>query len=283
MILVMNSIFSTSFFVPLNSSFPRAPPFLQLQPLYAFGHHRYSNIYNQSSVSIQFPPISVHRLHVLKSSIRAAISSNDGTVSVVQFEDFVEKDWSFLDGENMVADEEHMQKIDLIISAGNIVETSKVMISIGSEAFVDRVVNSSPCARLLVVHDSLFILACIKEKYDKVKCWQGELINVPEKWTAFDVIFLYFLPALPNKLDHVLEALSGRCLPGARVVISHPQGRQAVEEQRYQHPDVVVSNLPQKMTLQSNAADHSFKMIKFIDEPGFYLAVLEFNEMTLAK
>ncbi|XP_016572382.1 uncharacterized protein LOC107870380 isoform X2 [Capsicum annuum] len=74
--------------------------------------------------------------------------------------------------------------------------------------------------------------ACIKEKYDMVKCWQGELIYVPEKWTPFDVVFLYFLPALPFELCQILEALRKRCLPGARVVISHPQGRQVVEEQQ---------------------------------------------------
>ncbi|XP_052173142.1 uncharacterized protein LOC127788642 isoform X2 [Diospyros lotus] len=162
-------------------------------------------------------------------------------------------------------------------SNGEIRETSRVMISTGSEAFVDQIVNSLPSQLLLLVHDSLLVLACIKEKYDTVKCWQGELIYVPEKWAPFDVVFLYFLPALPFKLDQVLGALAKHCLPGARIVISHPKGREVLEQQRRQFPDVVISNLPDKLTLQNVAADHSYQMIEFVDEPGFYLAVLKFK------
>lgn len=199
---------------------------------------------------------------------------------MVQLEDFVEKDWSFLDTEYPSSDEEHRLKMDRIISAGGISETSRVLVSMGSEAFVDRVVEASPVDQLLIVHDSLLTLACIKEKYDKVKCWQGELINVPEKWTPFGVVFLYFLPGLPFDLNEVLGALAKRCLPGARVVMSHPQGRQAVEELRLKYPDVVVSNLPEETMLRSVAAEHLFEVVEFVDEPaGFYLAVLRLNTM----
>lgn len=64
---------------------------------------------------------------------------------------------------------------------------------------------------------------------------------------------------------------------GARLIISLPEGREVLEQQRQQHPDVIVSNLPDKLTLENAAADHSFEMIEFVDEPGFYLAVLKFE------
>lgn len=60
-------------------------------------------------------------------------------------------------------------------------------------------------------------------------------------------------------------------------MISHPQGRKALEQQRRQFPDAVTSDLPDKMTLQNVAAHHSFEMIKFVDKTGFYLAVLKFS------
>ena len=60
-------------------------------------------------------------------------------------------------------------------------------------------------------------------------------------------------------------------------MISHPLGREAVEEQKQQYPDVVVSNLPEKMTLQTTMANHSFQLLEFVDEPGIYLAVMRFN------
>lgn len=61
-------------------------------------------------------------------------------------------------------------------------------------------------------------------------------------------------------------------------MISHPHGKEAVEGQQRQYPDVVVSNLPDKMTLQTTAAKHSFQVLEFVEEPGFYLAVMRFNE-----
>ena len=197
----MNILHSISSFVPVR------PPSLVSQPC-LFSFSLIPNIHVCPSHLVKFPPnpICTRRLPI--------IAANQETVSEVEFEDFLEKDWSFLEFDDTDTDGEHMQKIDRIISAGNIKETSKVLVSVGSEAFVDRIICSSPCEQLFVVHDSLFVLACIKERYDKVKCWQGELIDAPEKWTAFDVVYLYFLPALSSELDQVLAALAKRCLPG---------------------------------------------------------------------
>lgn len=129
-------------------------------------------------------------------------------------EDFFEKDWSFLDSDDLISNQDYSQRVGRIIAAGQIEESSRVMVSTASEGFVDQLVDSSPCNLLLVVHDSLFVLAGIKEKYDKVKCWQGELVYVPEKWAPLDVAFLYFLPALPFSLDQVFGALAKCFLPG---------------------------------------------------------------------
>lgn len=271
----MSSISSACSFLALTSPLHRSRPCFSLQQARSCYQRYPFNNYVSITLSIHVRSASLHPSRNLQSCCNAIAPSNDGTVSVINFEDVMEKDWSFLEYPD--SSERHKQKIDEIISAGEITETSNIMIAIGSEEFVDRVVDSSNCRQLLVVHDSLFMLACIKEKYDKVKCWQGELIYVPEKWTSFDVIFLYFLPALPFELGQIMETLRKRCLPGARVVISHPQGRQVVEEQRKLYPDMVVSNLPEKMILQNVAAEHSFEVVKFTDEPGFYLAILKFE------
>ena len=106
----------------------------------------------------------------------------EGTVSVLNFEDFAEKDWSFLDADDINSDEVYKQNSERIISAAKIGEDSSLLISTGSEGFVDLVVETFSYKQLLVLDDSLFVLACIKENYDKVKCWQGDLIYVPEKF-----------------------------------------------------------------------------------------------------
>lgn len=147
------------------------------------------------------------------SSIRVVTPANEGAIPVMNFEDFLDKDYSFLETDHTCAAEVH-KKIERIISVGEIEQSSMVLVSIGSEEFVDKLVDLSPCQQLLVVHDSLLTLACIKEKYDKVNCWQGELIYLPEKWASFDVVFLYFLPSLAHELDQVLQSLASRCFPG---------------------------------------------------------------------
>ncbi|KAK6945396.1 hypothetical protein RJ641_026498 [Dillenia turbinata] len=244
---------------------------------YHFYHYNHQKL---SSPSSEFPGYHTSRSLAKKTSITATIPSNEGTSSVIHFEEIIEKDWSFLDFDDTNSSEEHRQKVDRIILAGEIADTSRVLVSTASEEFVDRLVEFSPrCDLLLIVHDSLLVLACIKEKYDKVKCWQGELIHVPEKWAPFDVVFLYFLPALPFEPDHVFRELAQRCQPGARVVISHLQGREILEQQKQQYSDVLISNLPDKITLEKIAIDHSFQITKFVDESGFYLAVLKFLQV----
>lgn len=205
-----------------------------------------------------------------RAAFSSAVSASEGGVSVIDFEDFIDTDCSFLESDDSVSQ-------DRIISAGEIGEGSRVLVSIGSVGFIDRVVESSPPNLLFLVHDSLLALASVKERHDSVRCWQGELTRVPETWTPFDVVFLYFLPALPFELAQVFETLSRRCSPGARLVITHHQGRQALDEQRKQYPNVVVSDLPEENALQSVAAAHSFKLVEFVDDSGFYLAVLKYQ------
>ncbi|XP_019413743.1 PREDICTED: uncharacterized protein LOC109325688 [Lupinus angustifolius] len=99
------------------------------------------------------------------------------------------------------------------------------------------------------------------------------LIN--EKWTLFDVVFLYFLPALPFKLDKIVGSLAKKCSPvSGRVIISHSQGRKVLEQQLQQYPDIVVSDLPGQTNLQRVAAAHSFDVAEFVDKPALYLVVL---------
>ncbi|KAK4272611.1 hypothetical protein QN277_021140 [Acacia crassicarpa] len=237
-------------------------------------HHLSCNGFNMFSTSLASSFSKPILLRATGSNFDAPISFPEGAVSVVNFEELMEKDWSVLDSDKSSPDEEFSRNIDRIISAGKIEETSRVLVSISSEEFVDRLVGSCPCKFLLIVHDSLLMLAGIKEKYDLVKCWQGEIIYVPENWAPLDVVFLYFLPALPFKLDEILGSLAKKCSPGGRVVISHPQGREVLKKQRQEHPEVVVSDLPDKTTLQRLAVAHSYNVTEFVDEPGLYLAVL---------
>ncbi|KAH1107324.1 hypothetical protein J1N35_011092 [Gossypium stocksii] len=89
---------------------------------------------------------------------------------------------------------------------------------------------------------SVFCLATrIKEKYDEVKCWQGELIYVPEKWTPFDVIFLYFLPVLPFELDQIFAALAKRCSSGVKAQVATVEQASIEAAQNVETPIAIVT------------------------------------------
>ncbi|BAT85366.1 uncharacterized protein LOC124826611 [Vigna umbellata] len=255
----MNSLSLTSFL-----SIPSPP--CNFHSLLQSKHQPFTH--NLRSTALTLSPISLTPKPSLRratdSNIDAPISLPEGA-SFVSIPEIVEKDWSVLDCVEQ-------RSVERIVSAGKVQEGSRVLVSTGSEDFVDSLVGLT--SSLFVVHDSLLVLACIKEKYDRVKCWQGEIVHVPEKWAPFDAVFLYFLPALPFKLDQILGSLAGKCAPGGRVIISHPKGREVLEQQRQQYPDVVVSDIPDKTYLQSVAAAHSFDVAEFVDEPGLYLAVL---------
>lgn len=203
---LMNSLHFSSSLPLLPSLSGRPLPYIAPQCCY-FGssdHHQHKHHLSRSSLSF-----NLSNFRLLYMSTNAL--SNEGTIPVVNFEELAEKDWSFLE---MDDDPQAGNNVRRIISAGELESTSKVLVTFCSEGFVDRLVDMSYCQLLLVVHDSLLVLACIKEKYDKVKCWQGELIYVPDKWAPFDVVYIYCLPALPFTLDQVFEALAERCLPG---------------------------------------------------------------------
>lgn len=197
---------SLSFF--FSPSTCQQPPLSNRLKLYSHsqcGHHR---------LSVAFSSVQFHSSLVKRSLACAATPPQEGVVAVMNFDELVEKDWSFLESNGTNSEEELDRKTDRIISAGNVVGTSKVMVALGSDKFIDRLVDSTPCQLLLVVHESLLSLACIKERHDKVKCWQGELIFVPEKWAPLDVVFLYFLPGLPFTLEEIFKALTNLCSPG---------------------------------------------------------------------
>ncbi|CAN6443603.1 unnamed protein product [Victoria cruziana] len=212
------------------------------------------------------------------SSSTAPAAADEGSdVEIVPFDDFTEKDWSFLDIDHVNTEKEVEEKTGRIIAGGAIEDSSKVVVCLPTDDFVDRIRAAHQCP-LFVVHYSLYMLAGVKEKHDTVKCWQGDVVDLPERWAPFDALFLNYFPALPCSLDRLLDALVSRCSPGARIVLSYAQGRETVEQQRRRYPDMVTAELPDKESLEKIAADRSFHITEFVDEPTFYLAILKYKQ-----
>ncbi|CAA6662266.1 unnamed protein product [Spirodela intermedia] len=218
-----------------------------------------------------------HRHPLRKTSLRPRLPA----ISAVHFEELVEKDWSFLYPSSDEGD--RASKTDRIIAAGGVGEESKVLACFPTAAFVDRLVETRPCELVIATHESLFLLAEIKENHDAVRCWQGGVEAVPERFSPLNAAFVCYFPAMGVPIGQLLESLSRRCSPGSRVVIGCEQGREAADSQRRQYPDMVTSDLPDRSSLDQAAAENFFRVVEFVDESTFYLAVLELSASTTAS
>ncbi|XP_042454478.1 uncharacterized protein LOC122038676 [Zingiber officinale] len=192
--------------------------------------------------------------------------------------ELVERDWSFVEEDATNSYEQRADKARRIIAAADVETSSRVLAAFPTASFVDRLVESAPCEHMVAIHESLFVLAMIKEGHDRVRCWQGGIDVIPEKFYPFDSVFVCYFPGMGVTIETLLASLAGKCSPGARVVLSFDQGREVVEQKhKQQFPDLVTNNLPDRISLEQTAREHLFQIIEFVDETTFYLAVLEFH------
>ncbi|KAJ6816754.1 uncharacterized protein M6B38_415630 [Iris pallida] len=206
-----------------------------------------------------------------RSHPRPSVASSAGTTS----DELLERDFSFLEPpyDAAAADVQSRAIASAEVGAG-----SRVLLSFPTVGFAGRVTGSAPCELVVAVHESLLVLAMIKEADDEVRCFQGGIAVVPEKFFPFDAVFVCYFPALGVSVGELLGSVAARCSPGARLVISFDQGRKVIEqEHRQQYPDLVKFDLPDRAALEEAANDHSFQITEFVDEPTFYLVVLKFH------
>ncbi|CAI9268300.1 unnamed protein product [Lactuca saligna] len=104
--------------------------------------------YKPFSSSPLFSPLSIQSTFTSPKSSIPAVTPTEGSIPVINFEDFVEKDWSFLDADDISSNQVYKQNTDQIISSGKISEDSKVLISTGSEGFVHKVIDIHSCKQL---------------------------------------------------------------------------------------------------------------------------------------
>ncbi|XP_066396552.1 uncharacterized protein [Miscanthus floridulus] len=193
--------------------------------------------------------------------------------------DIVEKDWSFLESAGA--------NLQRALAAGALSPALRVLALTPTASFVSSLLASSPCELLVAAHESMYVLAGVKEAHDEVRCFHlegggggrggGVVEAVPERFDDFDVVFVCYFRGMGVSAAALLKSLARRCSKGARVVMFLDQGRQNFEQQRREHPDVVTSDLPNKAFLEKAASGNKYEITEFVDEPSFYLAVLQFQ------
>uniref|UniRef100_A0ACD5XMY4 Uncharacterized protein n=1 Tax=Avena sativa TaxID=4498 RepID=A0ACD5XMY4_AVESA len=194
-------------------------------------------------------------------------------------DDIVEKDWSFLNASG--------SQLPRALAAGALSPASRVLAVTPTASFVSALLSESPCELLVAAHESLYVLGGIKEEHDQVRCFHlegggggqggGVVEAVPERFDAFDVVFVCYFPGMGVTAAALLRSLAKRCCKGARVVMFLDQGRQNLVEHRREHPDIVFSDLPSRSSLEKAAAGSKYEIVEFVDESTLYLAVLQFQ------
>ncbi|KAL6649548.1 hypothetical protein ACP70R_013772 [Stipagrostis hirtigluma subsp. patula] len=131
----------------------------------------------------------------------------------VAIADVVEKDWSFLDSPGA-----HLQRA---LAAGALTPSSRVLAVTPTASFVGALLAASPCDLLVAAHESLYVLAGVKEAHDEVRCFHlegggggrggGVVEAVPERFDDFDAVFVCYFPGMGISAAALLKSLAKRC------------------------------------------------------------------------
>ena len=134
----------------------------------------------------------------------------------VAIADVVEKDWSFLESAGA--------GFQRALAAGALSPSSRVLAVTPTASFVGAVLASSPCGLLVAAHESLYVLAGVKEAHDEVRCFHlegggggrggGVVEAVPERFDDFDAVFVCYFPGMGVSAAALLKSLAKRCSKG---------------------------------------------------------------------
>lgn len=119
------------------------------------------------------------------------------------------------------------------------------------------------------------MLAEAKERFPEVHFWQGDVHELPADFGLFDLVV--FNACFGNIFDQlgVMATVASHLNPGGRIAISHPMGNAFVQWLKDAEPDLVITLLPERQTLEHWAKSLLMQVVIFRDESEFYLALLE--------
>ncbi len=119
------------------------------------------------------------------------------------------------------------------------------------------------------------MLAEARKRYPQVNFWQGDVLDLADDSGPFDLAV--FNACFGNIIDQkkVLKKVRGLLSESGRIAISHPMGNQFVSELKAREPELVITLMPDKTTLEGWANELSMKLAIYRDEDCLYLALLE--------
>ena len=165
-------------------------------------------------------------------------------------------------------------RLDLIVARAGI-KPGQVVLDVGTGVgvLIPLIARYEP-ARILACDLSARMLRRMSRNYPEVEAFQADIIDLDLDRGSLDVVFLngmfsniYDKPAAFSKLAFLTR-------PGARIVVSHPEGRGFIERLR----DKVafrLDPLPDREAWEEMLAPFPFRTVLFWDQPKLYLALAQ--------
>eukprot|EP00850_Spirogloea_muscicola_P018268 SM000166S02449 [mRNA] locus=s166:571:2794:+ [translate_table: standard] len=131
---------------------------------------------------------------------------------------------------------------------------------------------------VLAVDLSEAMLGALKERHDAVRCWHGDIVDLPATgaYGPFDAVFFNGVFGNMHSQRNALAAAAALAKAGGKIVISDPLGKEYVEHLQRDGPDIFPHSLPNAEELAGLAEGLSLSVTSLLDKPDLYLAVLTF-------
>jgi ubiquinone/menaquinone biosynthesis C-methylase UbiE len=119
------------------------------------------------------------------------------------------------------------------------------------------------------------MLAEAERRFPEVQFWQGDVSELPVELGKFNLVV--FNACFANIFDQFAALKNSRSIlkEHGRIAISHPMGNDFVRQLKEGNPELFVSLMPARETLEKWAGELHMSLSIFRDEPALYLTLLE--------
>ncbi len=122
---------------------------------------------------------------------------------------------------------------------------------------------------------SMAMLAEAQVRFPEIVFWCGDVIDLPQKFGSFDVVFFNAMFGNVCNQRQTLEAIRPRLNVNGRIIISHPMGASFQAQLTRNDSRLVPHRLPNRKKLNALITGLTLRIYDFYDEDALYLCCLK--------
>lgn len=171
-------------------------------------------------------------------------------------------------------EQEILKRLRVVVDYARIQRNESILdVGTGTGVLLPFILEHFP-SRVLACDLSKEMLKRAREQFGStVSTLQADVVDISVSDGLFDVIFCN--AAFGNVYDQkeTLAAMDTLLSPIGRLIISHPMGSAFVKRLKMESPQYHLKDLPNEMQLTQILIGTRLKVVHFIDEPNFYMAL----------